>query len=139
MIAAERWAKQQGFFEFVERSGGGYDFKKLSNHSVMLTAAKTGLKPIEVQLARVTDILVGKDTVEAEVFDTVLAAWNNLVADGAEASDAAIIYEARENWHPDKLTIPISKFHSAIQEIQRRGLVPDGTAKLVRHRQASLL
>lgn len=139
MIAAERWAKQQGFFEFVERSGGGYDFKKLSNHSAMLTAAKTALKPIEMQLAQVTDILLGKDTVEAEVFDTVLAAWNNLVADGAEASDAAIIHEARENWHPDKLAIPISKFQGAVQEVRRRGLVPDGTAKVVRHRQASLL
>jgi len=139
MAAAERWAKQQAFFEFAERSGGGYDFKKLSNHSVMLAAAKTALKPVEVQMARVTDILVGKDKVEAEVFDTVLAAWNNVVADGAGASDAAIIYEARENWHPDKLAIPISKFQSAIQEIRRRGLVPDGSAKVVRHRQASLL
>ena len=139
MVAAERWAKQQGFFEFVERSGGGYDFKKLSNYDALLTAAKTALKPAEMQLARVADILVGKDTVEAEIFDTVLAAWNNLVADMAEASDAAIVYEARENWHPDKLAIPISKFQSAIQEIRRRSLVPDGTAKVVRHRQASLL
>ncbi len=139
MIAAERWAKRQGFFEFVERSGGGYDFKKLSNHSVMLAAAKTALKPVEAQLARVADILVRKDKEEAEVFDTVLAAWNNLVADGAQVTDTAIVYEARENWHPDKLRIPICKFQSAIEEIRQRGLVPDGSAKVVRHRQASLL
>ncbi len=139
MVAAERWAKQQGFFEFVERSGGGYDFKKLSNYDAMLTTAKKALKPIDVQMARVTEILVGKDKEEVEVFATVLAAWNNLVVDGVGPSEAAILCEAREDWHPDKLAISIGKFLSAIGEIRRRNLVPNGTAKVVRHRQASLL
>ncbi len=138
MAGAEVWARDNQFFEFVERTGGGYDFKKLANYGAMLSAAKTALKPIEVELARVADILVGKDKVQAEVFATVLAAWNNLIIDGKDATDAAILREARDDWHPDKIDLPVAKFQDAIHEIRRRALVPDGTAKAVRHKQASL-
>ena len=138
MSAAEIWAKENQFFEFVERGGGGYDFKKLANYGVMLSAAQTALKPVEAELGKVSNILVGKDKVQAEIFATVLAAWNNLISDGKEATEAAILREARDNWHPDKIHLPIAKFQDAIREIRRLALVPDGTAKAVRHKQAAL-
>ena len=138
MTGAEVWARDNQFFEFAERTGGGYDFKKLANHGAMLSAAKTALKPIEAELGRVADILVGKDKVQAEIFATVLAAWNNLIIDGKEATEAAILREARDDWHPDKIDLPVAKFQNAIREIRRLALVPDGTAKAVRHKQAVL-
>nr|WP_303683377.1 restriction endonuclease subunit S [Brevundimonas naejangsanensis] len=138
MTRAEVWARENQFFEFVERAGGGYDFKKLANYGAMLSSAKTALKPIEAELGRVANILVGKDKVQAEIFATVLAAWNNLIIDGKDATEAAILREARDDWHPDKIDLPIAKFQDAIREIRRLALVPDGTAKAVRHKQAAL-
>lgn len=138
MTGAEVWARDNGFFEFVERAGGGYGFKKLANYGAMLSAARIALKPIEAELARVADILVGKDKIQAEIFATVLAAWNNLIIDGKEATEVAILREARDDWHPDKVDLPIAKFRDAIREIRRLALVPDGTAKAVRHKQAAL-
>lgn len=138
MKQAEVWAREKQFFEFVERTGGGYDFKKLANYGAMLSAAKAALKPIEADLDRVANILVGKDKVQAEIFATVLAAWNNLIIDGKDATEASILREARDDWHPDKIDLPVAKFQDAIREIRRLALVPDGTAKAVRHKQAAL-
>lgn len=138
MTGAEVWARENQFFEFVERAGGGYDFKKLANYGTMLLTAKTALKPVEAELGRVANILVGKDKVQAEIFATVLAAWNNLIIDGKDATEAAILREARDDWHPDKIDLPIAKFQDAIREIRRLDLIPDGTAKAVRHKQAAL-
>ena len=138
MNEAQTWAKANAFFEFVRR-GEGYDFKPLARYSERLSAAQAALKPITSQLDRVADILLPKDKEESEVFATVLAAWNNLIADGQDASDASILKEARDDWHADKLQIAVSKFTDAIREIRRLDLVPDGTAKVVRHRQAKLL
>lgn len=138
MTRAEVWARDNQFFEFVERTGGGYDFKKLANYGATLSVAKTALKPIEAELGRVANILVGKDKVQAEIFATVLAAWNNLIIDGKDATEAAILREARDDWHPDKIDLPVAKFQDAIREIRRLALVPDGTAKAVRHKQAAL-
>lgn len=138
MTRAEAWARENQFFEFVERTSGGYDFKKLANYGAMLSAAKTTLKPIEAELGQVANILVGKDKVQAEIFATVLAAWNNLIIDGKDATEAAILREARDDWHPDKIDLPVAKFQDAISEIRRLALVPNGAAKAVRHKQAAL-
>lgn len=139
MAAAQDWAKNRGFFEFVKRQSGGYDFKKLSNYEALLSQAKADLKPIESPLNRIGDLLAPMDTTEAEVFATVLAAWNNLIVEGHSPTETAILREAREDWHPDKATIDIAKFREAIRRIRAENLVPDGSAKPVRHKQTQLL
>ena len=130
MLKAEEWAKAHGFFEMVKRDGG-YDFKKLSAFDEHLSRARQALAPYLPQLESVIDLLVPMDKEEAEVFATVHAAWNNLLIDGMEVTDDAIVSAAREGWHPDKLDIPEHKFRTAIVLIRQKNLVPDGTAKYV--------
>ncbi len=138
MLKAEGWAKDRGFFEFVKRPEGGYDFVKLANHDKMLTAAKVALKPIEDVAKKIADLLLPLDFKEAEVLATVHAAWNNLILDGRDATDDAILREARENWHARKLKIPETKFRDTIRLIRQKGIIPDGSAKRVPHAQPRL-
>ncbi len=139
MLKAEDWARSQDFFEMVERSSGkGYDFKKLKNFDRYLATARKELEPYLSSIEKVIDLLIPMDSEEAGIFATIHAAWNNLLMDGIEATDGAILKEARETWHADKLAIPEHKFKKAIEFIRRNGLVPDGTGKYVAG-QTSLL
>ncbi len=138
MLRAEKWARAQQFFEFVQRPDGGYDFIKLPRYEKMKAKALAELKPYRDQLEKVTNLLIQMDTKQAEVFATIHTAWNNLIIDGVEISDEAIIHEARENWHPEKLNIPISKFKTALREIRQKNLIPDGTAKYVGKQQGDM-
>jgi len=133
MRRAENWAKDQQFFEFVKRPEGkrGYDFIKLARYDEMKTKAFTMIKPYRDRLEKIINLLIPMDTEQAEVFATVHAAWNNLIIDGVEITDDAIIHEATENWHPEKLNILISKFKTALLQIKQKNLQPDGTAKYV--------
>jgi len=137
MLKAEEWAKAHSFFEMVKR-GEGYEFRKLSAFDERLSGARQALAPCLQQLEGVIDLLVPMDTLEAEVFATVHAAWNNLLIDGAAPTDDAIVSAAREGWHADKLRIPEQKFRTAIASIRQKGLVPDGTAKYVSGQQSLL-
>lgn len=137
MLRAEEWARTHDFFEMVKRDGG-YGFKKLSAFDEHLVHARERLKSYLPELEHVIDLLVPMDKEDAEVFTTVHAAWNNLVIDGVEVTDGAIVSAARENWHVDKLSIPEHKFRRAIALIRQNGLVPDGTAKYVGGQQSLL-
>ena len=137
MLAAEAWAKESSFFEMVKRDKG-YDFRKLKDFDKLLSKTSQALGPHLSAIESLIDLLVPMDSEEAEVFTTVHAAWNNLLIDGAEISDNAIVLEARDKWHPDKLSIPESKFRDAINIIRRKGLVPDGTGKYVGPQRALL-
>ena len=139
MLAAEGWAKAQAFFQFDLRPDGGYDFVKLKNYRAMLKVARDALKPIDDAVRKVIDLIGALNSREAEVLATVHAAWNNLILDGIETDDNAIIREARDEWHAKKLRIPETMFRDAIGLIRRKSIVPDGSAKRVAHMQPKLL
>lgn len=130
MRKAEVWARENQFFEFVKR-GEGYEFRKLARYNEMIGRALEVVKPYVDDVGKVIDLLVPMNKEEAEVFATVHAAWNNLILDGSEINDEAIIRAARDNWHSDKLKIAEHKFRKAIRKICDEGLVPDGKAKRV--------
>ncbi|MGJ7570084.1 restriction endonuclease subunit S [Variovorax sp. RB2P76] len=130
MLKAEEWAQARGFFEMV-KTGEGYEFRKLSKFDEHMSQARQTLAPYLSRLEPVIDLLVPLDKEEAEVFATVHAAWNNLLIDGVQATDDAIVLAARQDWHPDKLKIQEHKFRIAIESIRRKKLVPTGSAKYV--------
>lgn len=139
MLAAEDWATANQFFEFVPRpSGNGYSFKKLARFNAMTTAGAEALKPVQPQLERAIGLIAPMNSEEAELLATVHAAWNNLLLDGLEATEAAIIHEARENWHVAKQKFGDGKFRQAIATIRKKGIVPDGSAKRVGGQEAML-
>lgn len=132
MLAAEDWAKANQFFEFVPRSmGSGYTFKKLARFETVVAEGIATLKPVQGQLEKVIALIAPMKSEQAELLATVHAAWNNLILDGAEPTEEAIIYEARENWHASKLKFAENKFREAIATIRTKGIIPDGTAKRV--------
>ena len=67
----------------------------------------------------------------AEVVATVYAAWNNLLLERKKPTDDEIVFEARENWHPDKLNIERGKFFATLQWLRKKGIVPQGNGKKV--------
>ena len=132
MLRAEDWAKENQFFEFAPRlTGHGYDFKKMGDYGKLIDRALAAIEAYREKLEKILSILLPMDTQEAEVLATVHAAWNNLLLDGIDPTEDAIIIEARENWHGDKLKIPRHKFQDAIKTIRSNDIVPDGTAKRV--------
>ena len=138
----EAWAVQNDVFHFEQRRRGGqlgHDFIRGTNFDAFLTEAKTLLADYQAGLSRFLPLMTQMNSLEAEVFTTVHAAWNNLLADGKTPSDEDIVWAAREGWHESKLDIERSKFFDAIREIRRHNLKPDGTAKYVHGAQESLL
>jgi len=75
------------------------------------------------------------NTKDAELVATVYAAWNNLLLDGIEPTPAAIIHEARDNWHSGKREFSEAQFEEAIDRIRNHGMVPAGTGKRVTGQQ----
>ena len=137
MLAAEDWAKANEFFEFVQRpSGNGYSFRKLPLFDAMIADGAAALKPVQVLLERAIALITPMNSEEAELLATVHAAWNNLILDGVEPIEGAIIREARENWHASKLKFSDGKFREAIATIRAKGIVPDGSAKRVGGQEA---
>jgi restriction endonuclease S subunit len=130
-LRADNWARQNGFYDVSQRDSGGYDFKRLSGFDKLLHDAPQVLGASLGAIESVIDLLIPMDSQEAELLATVHAAWNNLLIDGAEATDEAIVRAARDAWHADKLKIPAAKFHQTIALIRAKGLVPDGSGKYV--------
>ena len=132
MLAAEEWAKTNKFFEFVQRpAGNGYTFRKLSSFNEMVAEGAEALKPVQDRLESAIGLIAPMNSEQAELLATVHAAWNNLLLDGVDPTDAAIIHEARENWHIAKLKFGEGKFRQAIVTIRAKGMEPDGSAKRV--------
>lgn len=130
MTAAERWAEENRHFKFP-KVGDSYRLEPLDAFDALLRRADaietTQLKAID----RVIDIFIPMDTREAELFATVYAAWNNLIIDRATPTDDAIVREAREDWHREKLKIDRAEFVKALAAVRRSGMIPMGKGKRV--------
>lgn len=68
----------------------------------------------------------GRAAERAEIVATLYGAWNDLLLDGASPSDDEIVREARENWHPHKLTIAEERWRNGLVWMREHGLVPTG-------------
>ena len=130
MLRAEETARTNQFFEFVQQ-GSGYDFAERLKYNQFIAEARKSIEPFKSQIDKLLEIIIPMDSRQAEVFATVHAAWNNLLLDGKQPTNDEIIYEARENWHDDKLKIPKSEFETAIKLIKSHGVEPEGDGKRV--------
>jgi len=131
MLSATEWAENNDFFKFLKRRDGGHDFVRLPQFKERLKKASQSLKNHKEQLSNVINLFVPMKTEKAEVLATVHAAWNNLLLDDKQPSDEEIVYEARENWHADKLNIERNKFFDAIKLIRKENIIPQGVGKRV--------
>lgn len=133
MRTAEKWARENDYYDFVQRTEGqrGYDFVKGKRYSEWLARALDAVEPYKSALDRVVSLLMPLDTQRAELVATVYAAWNNLLLDGHKPTEADIVHEARDNWHPDKQQYTEPQFREAIDRLRSYGMVPSGAGKRV--------
>lgn len=127
----ESRARKAGFFNFNSGKGERYSFKKSRRFNDIIEKTRVALGENLHGLNKIIELMLPMDTRQAEIFATVYAAWNNLLIRNEEVSDEAIVYEARENWHKNKLGIPRPKFFKAIEWIREIDMIPKGKGKLV--------
>ena len=110
----ESRARKASYFDFKQVDSAAYRVTKLSKFDEIADKTREFLAEKMSAIDKLLELMLPMDTQQAEIFCTVYAAWNNLLLDGAQPTDEEIVYEARENWHPDKLRIPREKFFAAI-------------------------
>ena len=71
------------------------------------------------------------DTKSCEIVATLFAAWNDLLLSGKTPTDQDILREARDNWHPKKLTIPVYRWTQALSWMRENLLIPNGSGRPV--------
>lgn len=121
-------AEKVGYFN-VHKTEIGYE--PGNQIQSIINKTQTVLETRVDKLKWLVDLLVPMTTQQAEIIATVYAAWNNLLLNKLNITDEAIVAEARENWHPDKLKIEREKFFNAIGWMNKVGLVPTGNGKQV--------
>ncbi len=127
----EHRARKAGYFTFQEQIGSGYRMTKGRNFASLISRTRTALGELNQRVDDLIKLMLPMDMHQAEIFATVYAAWNNLLIDRQPTTDEAIVLEARENWHPDKLKIPRQRFFGAIKWMNEKGIVPQGRGKKV--------
>lgn len=121
--------EQSGHFAVsqVDGRGGQVSYHVLGERGAFREKARSVLKEREAKLTELVEVFADLDTKSTEAVATLYAAWNDLLRDGAVASDDAIVSEVLTNWHPEKA----KKFKAAelgawLQWMRRRGLTPRG-------------
>ena len=127
----EHRARKANFFDFKRVEGAAYRVHKLRSFDRLIERTRAALGKRADEVDGLLELMLPMQTQQAEIFCTVYAAWNNLLLDGKQPTDEEIVFEARENWHLDKLKIPRERFFSAIEWIRNRSLTPPGKGKKV--------
>jgi hypothetical protein len=79
------------------------DYRKGPNLRIKAGEAVTRLSSeLRKEFDRLLGLLANKPTVEVEIIATLFADWNDSLIDGYAPSDAEIIRDVREDWHPSK-------------------------------------
>ena len=126
-------ANRANWFVF-NKTGGRYYFEKKQGFETLVKTTEAKLGRHKQSVEQLIDLFVPMKTQQAEIVATLFAAWNNLLLNNLPASDEDIVYEARENWHEEKLEIEREKFFRAIEWMREKNLVPQGKGRLVKKR-----
>lgn len=127
----ESRAKKAGFYT-VSKHGDVYEYSLGTQAQKLIDKATTALGDRFSEFNKLLELFVTMNTQQAEIVATVYAAWNNLLIQGQPTTDEAIVLEARENWHKNKLKIERNKFFNAIDWMKKYEiLIPKGNGKLV--------
>lgn len=127
----EHRAKMANYFDFKKMNGVAYRVQKLRSFDRLIEKSQAALGDRLQEVECVLRWMVQLKWRQAEIVATVYAAWNNLLLDGQQPTDEQIVYEARENWHPDKLKIPRERFFKALDWMRQEGVTPAGKGKRV--------
>jgi len=136
LINMESRARKAGYFNFKLGANGMYRIIKFNRFDWLIAKTKTALGDRCEEVERLLQRMLHMDVQQAEIFATVYAAWNNLLLDGKTPTDEEIVFEARENWHPNKLKIERQRFFIAVGWLREKGMVPEGKGRRVVSKKA---
>lgn len=139
----EEQAAEQQWFSVVESPTKDgqmkIDYRKGPKLSAKAGEAATQLPPeLRKEFDRLLALLANKRTVEVEIIATLFADWNDALIDGHAPSDAEIIRDVRENWHPSKQRFDEPELQKWLSWMRRQALVPKGQGPHTRGSQAAL-
>jgi hypothetical protein len=126
----EHRAKKANYFH-VEKQNVVYTYRPGNKIDSIISKTENALGKKFAELEDLIEKMVPMDTKQAEILATTFAAWNNLLVDGKNPTDEDIVFEARENWHPEKRKIDRERFFKAIQWMRDENIVPKGKGKRV--------
>ncbi len=126
----ESRARKASFFT-VRKQNGRYMYNQGSQFNKLIAKVKLVLNEKTEPLMNLLDLMVPMTTQQAEILATVYASWNNLIIENKTINNEAIVSEARENWHIEKMKIPREKFFKAITWMKSKGIVPTGNGKKI--------
>lgn len=127
----EHHARKKKYFDFQKEKTGRHTLVKLAHFDELIDTTRAKLQDRLPEVDELLELMLPMDKQNAELFCTVFAGWNNLLLDGLQPTDEEIVYESRENWHPDKLKIERVKFFAMIEWLRRKEVVPQGRGKKV--------
>jgi type I restriction enzyme, S subunit len=128
-------ARKAGYFDFNRVDGVAYGIQKLRGFQRLIDRTRTALGDSYENVEHLLQWMLPMNVQQAEIVATVFAAWNNLLLERERPTDEQIVFEARENWHPDKLRIERQKFFAAVQWLRQQGVVPEGKGKRVANKE----
>lgn len=135
----EAHAASAGWFSVVEHLRGDKVMKAEYQAGPGLSAkaevAAEALGVAAPEFERVLSLLADLDTEESEIVTTLYAAWNDLLLEGKAVSDAAVITEVREHWHPSKSRFTPAHLQIWLEWLRENRLVPKGQGPNTRHQQ----
>jgi hypothetical protein len=129
----ESLAKKQDWYTVVEakvRWGVKYVPGPKLRDALLVAIRMIGAQKARVDT--VIDLMRPLTTRTCEIIATLFAAWNDLLLKGERPNDDEIVTEARENWHPKKLTIPVREWAECLTWLRAQGVLPKGVGKPVR-------
>lgn len=133
----ESRARKVGWFDMRREPGAtAYSLHKLAGFNELQVKTRQALGPRLSEVEALLRLLLPLNTRQAEIVATLYAAWNNLLLAGHQPSDPHIIFEARANWHPDKLKIEQERFEKGLSWMKAKGLVPTGQGRPVKSKPA---
>ena len=124
-------AAKRGWFNATEINDVVYYRKGTRfNEPYQKLDQKLGVKKDEVD--RIIKLFIPLTTHEAEVRQTVYAAWHDLIAYGQNPTNDQIVEwsSTEKYWTEEKEEIPKQDFFEAIKWLKNNNLVPDGKGKI---------
>ncbi|TGN18010.1 type I restriction endonuclease subunit S, partial [Leptospira mayottensis] len=116
----------------IQKQKLGYTY--LSKHGLQKVIDRTSHALNAEDLQKIRNLIqdfMPLDKLRSEVVATLFAAWNNLLLEGKLPTDEEIVFEARENWTPEKLKIPKENFLKTLSWMRKKGYVPEGKGVIV--------
>jgi len=111
----------------AQQAEGRYRYVPLAKAGGHKTYFSRYFSDIEEEFSNIIEMFRKFDTERCEIVATLYSAWEDLLANGEEATEDRIVEQVLHNWHPSKQRIAEDRWRSAIRWMKKNGLKPRTT------------